>query len=100
LLEEFSPEIRREFGVTIGDECFGDPVEAEGVVTEEASELNGAVVNFGGDDVDVLGEAINENTDGVVTFGCFGEASHEIDRDRVPTSRGDGQWLEEAGGGK
>ncbi len=95
--EEFSPEIRREFGVTIGDECFGDPVEAEDVVTEECSEVNGAVVHFGGDDVDVLREAINQNTDGVVTFGCLWEASHKVDRDRVPTCRGDGQWLEEAG---
>jgi hypothetical protein len=98
LTEELSPKIRSEFWVAIGDECLGDAMEAEDVVTEECSELDCAVVHLGGDNVDVFGGAINQGTYSVVTFGCSWEAGHEVDRDGVPTGFWYGEGLEKAGG--
>ena len=55
LTEEFSPKIRSEAWIAVGDECLGDTMKAEDVVSEKSGELHGAVVHLGGDDVDVFG---------------------------------------------
>ena len=98
LAEEFFPKVGSEAWIAVGDECLGDAMEAEDVVPEECSELYCAVVHLGGDNVDVLGEAINEDTYSVVTFGCAWEAGHEVNRDGVPACCWNGEGLEKAGG--
>jgi hypothetical protein len=73
-------------------------METENVVPEESSELYCVVVHVGGNNVDVFGEAINEDTYSVVTFGCAWKTGHEVDRNGVPTGCWNEEGLEEAGG--
>ena len=53
--EEFLPEIRCEFGISVRNERLRHAVQAEDVVTKYSSELDGRLAHFGGDDVYVLG---------------------------------------------
>ena len=79
--EENGPEVRCETRVTIRDERQRHAVEAKDVVPEDGGELNRGDGHLCWDDVDVLGQAVNEDSDGVVSPSCFGECGHEVHRD-------------------
>ena len=97
LAEEFSPEVGSETWVTIGDEGFGNAVKTEDVVLEDRGKLDGAVAHFCRNDVDVFGQTIDKDTNGVMTLGGAGKSGHEVNGDGVPTGCRNGKRLKEAG---
>ena len=73
-------------------------VEEDGVVEDAGEPFCGD--GFGGrDDMNELGEAIDEEDEGVVAAGGEGKIGDEIHGNGVPWGVGDGEGLEEAGGG-
>ena len=86
-----------EAWIAVGDACLGNAVKTEDVVAEESGELDGAVAHFGRNNVNVLGETIDEDADSIVALGCAWKTGHEVDGDGVPTGCRDGKRLEQAG---
>ena len=68
-------------------------------VVEDAGEPFGGDGFGGGDDGDVFGEAVDEEDEGVVAAGGEGKVGDEVHGDGVPGGIGDGEGLEETGGG-
>jgi hypothetical protein len=84
-VEEFLPEARSETWVPILKERQWHSVKSEDVVTEEGSELNGRDGHLGRDDVNVFGESIHKDSNGVMSSSCLRERGHEVYGDGVPT---------------
>ena len=94
------PEVGGETGVSVGDEGFWPTVEAVDVVVEELGEAEGVDGGGARGDVKEFGETADKEGEGVVAAGGEGEVGDKVERDGGPRAVGDGEGLEEPGGGE
>lgn len=90
---DVAPEGRRKEASAVGDNVLGEAMKSMDVLLEDPGEVRGGVGGHAGDEVGHLGEAADDNENGVVAVGD--RKFHDvIERDRGPGSFRNGQWLE------
>lgn len=94
--EQFSPEVAGEDLVVIGDDGGGNAVQLDNVVPERSSHLLSLKRVSQRDEVGELGEAIDNNHDGVESLGN-GQSLYEVHGQILPGNRWHGQGCQESG---
>lgn len=96
-LAEGEPELSGELGASVGDDGVGQAVEAEDVLDEQIGKVAGGAVGAAGDEVGHLGEAVDDNEDGVESVRPW-EARDEVHGDVAPWEVRDREWAQDSEG--
>jgi hypothetical protein len=94
--EEVSPEFGVEQPVAIGHNVGWQTVQAVHIPEKQASDVGSVSGGLGRGEVCHLGEAIDDDEDGVVAGGRQRQRDNEVHRDRRPRTRGNGKRHEES----
>jgi len=71
-------------------------MQPEDIVEKNAGDLGGVVSGMTGDTMDLLGELVDKDGNGIESAGSLGQRTDEIHSDSLPGSIRDGQRLEQA----
>jgi hypothetical protein len=94
---EFTSEMRSKLSTTVRNDSVRPTMEFPDMLMEELSSTFGFKGGSGRKEVSEFQKFINDNKDSVIAVGRR-EFDNEVDSNRVPRMRGNGQRMEETSG--